>query len=146
MQRELDKKLSGIEVYNTNSSILLVKNMLCSKLHCENGFNLIIFSYKTAGFRVHGAWPFKVPRVTLGDPCLAQARLGFGTTASCAPRPWVFNKGPGRETSVRGLEWQKHYPDVNANNLESHNGMEVVTQPIVIVDSASIDERASVPG
>ena len=37
-------------------------------------------------------------------------------------------------TCTEGLEWQKHYPDFNANNLESHNVMEVVKQPIVFVD------------
>ena len=39
-------RLSGNEVSNTNLSILLVKNMLCSKHHCQRGFNLILFSYK----------------------------------------------------------------------------------------------------
>jgi len=41
-----------------------------------------------------------VPQVTLGDPCLAQARLRFGAAASCAPRPCVFNKDPER---LKGL-------------------------------------------
>ena len=41
-----------------------------------------------------------VPRVTLGDPCLAQARLGFGAAASCAPMPCVFNTDPERRALV----------------------------------------------
>ena len=39
-------KLSSDEVHFTSSSLLLVKNMLCSKIHCQKGLNLIIFSYK----------------------------------------------------------------------------------------------------
>ena len=46
MKRELNYRLSGNEGYNANSLILLVKNMLCSKPHCQKGFNVIIFSYK----------------------------------------------------------------------------------------------------
>ena len=42
MKRESNQNLSGNEVYNTNSSMLL-KNMLCSKLDCQKVFNLIIF-------------------------------------------------------------------------------------------------------
>ena len=33
--RELDENFSGNEGHNPNSSILPVKNMLCSKLHCQ---------------------------------------------------------------------------------------------------------------
>jgi len=36
----------GNEVYHTNSLVLLVKDILCSKLHCQKGFYLILFSYK----------------------------------------------------------------------------------------------------
>jgi hypothetical protein len=38
---------SGNEVYHSIFKTLLVKNMLCSKLHCQHGFNFIPFSYKT---------------------------------------------------------------------------------------------------
>ena len=38
--------LSGSEVHYTNLSISLVKNMLCSELHSQKAFYLIIFSYK----------------------------------------------------------------------------------------------------
>ena len=35
-EKMIKLKLSGIEVYCTNSvMLLLVKNMLCSKLHCQ---------------------------------------------------------------------------------------------------------------
>jgi len=40
-------KLSGNEVYYTNALLLLIKNMLCSKLHCQKGFELKLFLYKT---------------------------------------------------------------------------------------------------
>jgi hypothetical protein len=33
-------KLSGNEVYFTKSLVLLVKSILCSKLHCQKGINL----------------------------------------------------------------------------------------------------------
>ena len=46
LERESNQKLSGNEVYYTNSLILLVENVLCSKLHCQKGLNLILFSYK----------------------------------------------------------------------------------------------------
>jgi hypothetical protein len=47
MKRKLDVKLSGNEIYYPDSLILLVKNMLCSKLRCQKGFNSIPFSCKT---------------------------------------------------------------------------------------------------
>ena len=45
MKRELNQNL-GDEVDYTNSLILLVKNMLCSKLHDQKGLNSISFSYQ----------------------------------------------------------------------------------------------------
>ena len=41
-------KTSGNEVYYTNYLILLIKMMLCSKLHCQKFFKLKIFSHKTS--------------------------------------------------------------------------------------------------
>ena len=41
--KRINSNLSGNEVYYTNSSILLVKNMLCSTLHCRTDFDLILF-------------------------------------------------------------------------------------------------------
>ena len=35
MKREISQKKSGNEVHYTNSSMLLVKNMLCSELHFQ---------------------------------------------------------------------------------------------------------------
>ena len=43
MKRQLDSNLPDNEGYYTNGLILLVKNMLCSKLHYQKGFNLIFF-------------------------------------------------------------------------------------------------------
>ena len=39
MKRELNSNLSGDEIDYTNSLILPGTNMLCSKLHCQEGFN-----------------------------------------------------------------------------------------------------------
>ena len=39
-------KKSVNEVYYTNALILLIKTMLCSKLHCQKGFKLKLFFYK----------------------------------------------------------------------------------------------------
>ena len=46
MKRDLNLNLYGNEIYYTNYLILLVKNMLCSKILCQKGFNSILFSYK----------------------------------------------------------------------------------------------------
>ena len=48
MKREFTQNLSRDEVCYTNSLILLVKNMLCGKLHYQQGFKLILVSYKSA--------------------------------------------------------------------------------------------------
>jgi len=41
-------KLVGNEVCYTNALMLLGRNMLCCKFHCQKGFNPIIFSYAIA--------------------------------------------------------------------------------------------------
>jgi hypothetical protein len=48
MKRELNETLFGNEVCYTTSLILPVKNMLRSKLRCQKGSDLILFSYKHA--------------------------------------------------------------------------------------------------
>ena len=69
-------QLFGSEVYHTNSLILLVKNMLCSKLHCQKGYNLNTFSNKIEGF---GQWnPFGAGR---SAACRAR-RINLRTTTS----------------------------------------------------------------
>ena len=45
LKRDLVRNLSGNDVYRTNSLIILVKNMLCSRLHRQTGVILIIFSW-----------------------------------------------------------------------------------------------------
>ena len=60
MKREIYLNLSGNEVYYRNSLILPVKNMLCSELHRQKGFNLILFSYMSGR-------PHKRIRRTRGD-------------------------------------------------------------------------------
>jgi hypothetical protein len=45
-QKELNRNPSGNEIHYTNSLMLLVNNMLCSKLHCQRGFNSILISLK----------------------------------------------------------------------------------------------------
>ena len=42
---EFHVKLFGNEVCCTNASLLLVKNILCSKLQCQKGVSLILVSY-----------------------------------------------------------------------------------------------------
>ena len=37
--KSFNPKLSGNEVYRTNALLLLIKIMLCSKLHCQKGLN-----------------------------------------------------------------------------------------------------------
>ena len=54
MKRELDQNPSGDKVYYTNSLTLLVKNMLCSKLHDQKSLNSISFSYKFEAAMVRG--------------------------------------------------------------------------------------------
>ena len=50
MKKTLNRKLSDNEVYNTNSSILLLKkSMLCSKIRCQKVLGFIAFSYKIRG-------------------------------------------------------------------------------------------------
>ena len=46
MKRELNSNVSSIEISYMNYLILLVKNMLCSKLHFQKDFNLTLFSCK----------------------------------------------------------------------------------------------------
>ena len=65
MKRELNLKLSCNELDHTNPLILQVTNMQCGKLHCQKGFNLIIFSYKT----VHST-----PLVSTRSPPLSSHR------------------------------------------------------------------------
>ena len=45
-EKSFNSKLYGNEVYCTNASLLLIKIMLCSKLHCQKVFRLKLFSYK----------------------------------------------------------------------------------------------------
>ena len=49
MKRKLNRNLSGNEISYANSLILLVKNVLCSKVHCQQRFNFILFSYNIEG-------------------------------------------------------------------------------------------------
>jgi len=48
MKGGLNQNISGSAVYHTNSLILLVRNMLCSKLHFQQGFDLIPLSCEIA--------------------------------------------------------------------------------------------------
>ena len=45
-ERGIKWKSFSNEVHHTNSSILLLKNMLCSNLDCQKGFDAISFSYE----------------------------------------------------------------------------------------------------
>ena len=90
--------MSGNEVCYTNSLILLVKNMLCSKLHRQKGFNGIPFSYKIQGLGVGGSvfgiegCGFSVSSV-VGEPrsmhCPGQG-LGYGKESPETLEPGSF--------------------------------------------------------
>ena len=45
--------LPGNAFYHTNCLLLLLKNMLCGTLHCQKGFNIVLFSYEIAR---EGGW------------------------------------------------------------------------------------------
>jgi len=47
MKGELDQNLSGNEVYYTACSFLVIFKNSCCKLHCQKGFNLFLFAYKS---------------------------------------------------------------------------------------------------
>ena len=53
-KNKLNWNLAGNEVRHTNRSILLVKNLLCSKLHCQKEINLILFSDKLKVVEIKG--------------------------------------------------------------------------------------------
>ena len=53
MRRKLNLNLSGDEVYYTNSLILLVKNMLCSKLDCQKALIELSFHLKSQRVLAH---------------------------------------------------------------------------------------------
>ena len=70
MKRVINQNLSGNEVHSTACSLLVISKNLCSKLHCEKGFELVLFSYKI---------------LTTCFPdflCLPQVRRGQGTRGS----------------------------------------------------------------
>ena len=46
VEKRIKSNVSGNEVYDTNSLMLLFTHMLCRKLHCQKGFNLVPFSHK----------------------------------------------------------------------------------------------------
>jgi hypothetical protein len=68
MRRELSSNLSGNEVCQTNSLILLVKNMLCSKLHSLKGFDTIMFSYKIERHAREVEWSEPLREINWSEP------------------------------------------------------------------------------
>ena len=72
-------KTSGNGVYYTNTLILLIKMMLCSKLHCQKFLRLKSFSYKITwreealGLGAHGQ-----PRPALQRFGVWNLGFGFG--------------------------------------------------------------------
>ena len=66
MKAELNENLSGIEVYYANSLMLLVKNMLCNKRHCQKGFSAILFSYKIRPNRPISDFTFTLTAIPFG--------------------------------------------------------------------------------
>ena len=62
-EKGIELKLPGNEIYYTNALILLVKNMLCCKHHCQKGFNLIIFILESEGW-----WLITVATPSISNP------------------------------------------------------------------------------
>ena len=56
MKREFSWNPSGNEVDYMNSLIRPVKNMMCSKLDCQKGFKLFLFSATILGGLRLGIW------------------------------------------------------------------------------------------
>jgi hypothetical protein len=48
MNREFDQNISCNEGYYTACYLLVMFKNSCSKLHCQTGFNLVLFSYRIA--------------------------------------------------------------------------------------------------
>ena len=73
-EKAFRSKLSGNEVYHTNSSILLVKNMLCSRLRYQKGLNRKFF-------------PVSLARIDDRDRLLAHSRgeVCRGLALPCLP-------------------------------------------------------------
>jgi hypothetical protein len=92
MKRELHKNLSGNEVYYTNSIILLVKNVRCSKIHYKKGFNSIPFLYEG---RVSWSRNSRVREI--------QEPSGFGSKLRIV-EIWLKLSGLGRKSSKFGGE------------------------------------------
>ena len=46
MKRKLNKNLSGNAVYYTACSLLVISKNSCSKLHCQKGLDLVLFSHR----------------------------------------------------------------------------------------------------
>ena len=84
MKGELHEKLSGNEVYCKNYSILLVESMLCSELHCQKGFNPIIFLYETQPYGGHTRNPRSSRRFWTPSDTSARAPPQATPTLECA--------------------------------------------------------------
>ena len=65
MKRELDSNLSGNEVYYTASSLPVISENSCGKLHCQKGFDWILFACEIKGG--------PMPR----DPCRCTSALAY---------------------------------------------------------------------
>ena len=84
-------KQTGNEVFCTDSSIWLVKNVMCSQLQCQNGLNLNPFSYKIWG---------RVVRAFRGAGPGTSDEAGRGQEGEGPPNP----KG-GTHVTVRASCW-----------------------------------------
>ena len=110
MKRELYENSPGNQVDHTNSFILQVENMPCTKLHCQKGFNLIIFSYeigrrrRSSGCGSAGASP-TTPRAKPPSPPLRNALPRSNMAYIRQPRPdlWPWLAGGSPENVLRCL-------------------------------------------
>ena len=76
MKRDLNQNLSGNEVYYTACFLLVILNNSYSKPHCQKGFNLNPFSYKSANPPASTAPSGNVWRFPGGLVCKAHRLCG----------------------------------------------------------------------
>ena len=95
-KRELNLNLSGKEIYYMNDSILLVKNMLCSKLHCQKVLIELSSHMKSRAPLAGGARSMPMsptrsrPTSSIGPPGGRQAQVGGKVVP---PRPATASAG-----------------------------------------------------
>ena len=76
MKRLLRLNLACNDVYYTACSLLVTLQNSCSKLHCQKGFSLILFSYKIIVTQWRTSWLLQSSLRLASGTCRRQG-LGF---------------------------------------------------------------------